>query len=83
MKSFSERMLEVKIEQSRKNLIDRIESLRNRLDIELKQISGLENYYPNELGIVQSLGQEIDVLCGKLCALYEMKDVMEADTIKE
>lgn len=83
MKSFSERMLEVKIEQSRKNLIDRIESLRNRLDIELKQIGGLENYYPNELGIVQSLGQEIDVLCGKLGALYEMKDVMEADTIKE
>ena len=83
MKSFSERMLEVKIEQSRKKLIDRIESLRNRLDIELKQISGLENYHPNELGIVQSLGQEIDVLCGKLGALYEMKDVMEADTIKE
>ena len=76
---FSERMLEVKIESSRNKLMSRIKSLKDNLDYTLEMLEKDENYKPNSLGIIQSSGVEIDVLCSKLSTLYEMKELLEAD----
>lgn len=78
-KDFTEIMLEIKVLQSRNKLIGKIKILQTVLENNLNQLTDDENYYPNALGVVQSLGQEIDVLCAKLGALHEIKEVMDAD----
>ncbi len=81
--SFAERMLEVKIEGAREKLIGRMKILKGELERNLNTLSNDETFQPNSLGIVQSLGQEIDVLCSRLGALYEMQEVIESDKNKE
>lgn len=81
--SFTERMLEVKIEGAREKLIGRMKILKGELERNLNTLSNDETFQPNSLGVVQSLGQEIDVLCSRLGALYEMQEVIESDKSKE
>ena len=81
--SFAERMLEVKIEGAREKLIGRMKILKGELERNLNTLSNDETFQPNSLGVVQSLGQEIDVLCSRLGALYEMQEVIESDKSKE
>lgn len=81
--SFAERMLEVKIEGAREKLIGRMKILKGELERNLNALTNNEAFQPNSLGVVQSLGQEIDVLCSRLGALYEMQEVIESDKSKE
>ena len=81
--SFTERMLEVKIEGAREKLIGRMKILKGELERNLNALTNNEAFQPNSLGVVQSLGQEIDVLCSRLGALYEMQEAIESDKSKE
>ena len=81
--SFTERMLEVKIDGAREKLIGRMKILKGELERNLNALTNNEAFQPNSLGVVQSLGQEIDVLCSRLGALYEMQEVIESDKSKE
>ena len=81
--SFTERMLDVKIELTREKLICRMEILKSELERNINALINNKTFEPNALGVVQSLGQEIDVLCSRLGALYEMQEVIESDKSKE
>lgn len=72
----TEMVLDVKINSIRNKLISKINSLKNELEHTLEMMEKVDNYKLNSLGIIQSEGQEIDVLCGKLGILYEIKDVI-------
>lgn len=72
----NEMVLDVKINGSRKKLISKINSLKSNLEYVLDMMEKNPEYRPNSLGIIQFDGQEIDVLCGRLGSLYEMKDVV-------
>lgn len=72
----NEMVLDVKINGSRKKLISKINSLKSNLECVLDMMEKNPKYRPNSLGIIQFDGQEIDVLCGRLGSLYEMKDVV-------
>ena len=72
----TEMVLDVKINSIRNKLISKINSLKNELEHTLEMMEKVDNYKLNSLGIIQSEGQEIDVLCGKLGILYEIKDAI-------
>lgn len=59
------------------SLKQKLESLQNTVDNTLKCLNGIKDFTPNSLGIVQMIGQQIDVLCGKIHTLEEMKDLLE------
>lgn len=80
--NFTDRMLEVKINGARNKLISNMESLKRTLEYEISQLEENPNHKPNSLGVIQYSGVEIDVLCGKLGSLYEMKEVIESQNNK-
>lgn len=76
---------EMKIKETEEKLVSSIKKLRDKLNRELEQIKACESmkqeYRPNKLGVVQEKGQEIDNLCGRLGGLYEMRDILDENTI--
>lgn len=75
-KETDEMVLDIKINGTKSKLVSKINSLKNNLEYVLDIIEKNPDYKPNSLGIVQFDGQEIDVLCGRLGSLYEIKDVI-------
>lgn len=69
--------IEIKLELYKGALKEKLEILQNDVNIALKQLDNMPNFTPNSLGIVQMIGQQIDVLCGKIHTLEEMKDLLE------
>jgi len=69
------------------NSIDKLKSkmtlLKNELESELNRIESYKesgkDYIPNESGVVQDMGSGIDNLCGRIGALYEMKERLEGE----
>lgn len=69
------------------NSIDKLKAkmklLKSELDMEIDKIEKFQengmDYKPNDCGIVQGLGFEIDNLCGRIGALYEMREQLEGE----
>jgi len=72
---------QMKINNSTEQLESKLELLKSFIDKELNRIEvskkNSEDYKPNSAGIVQSMGIDIDNLCGRLTALYEMREILE------
>lgn len=69
--------IEMELGFYKNSLKQKLESLQNTVDNTLKCLNGIKDFTPNSLGIVQMIGQQIDVLCGKIHTLEEMKDLLE------
>lgn len=69
--------IEIKLELYKGTLKEKLETLKNDVDTTLKQLDNMPNFTPNSLGIIQMMGQQIDVLCGKIYTLEELKDSLE------
>lgn len=69
--------IEIKLELYKGTLKEKLEILKNDVDTTLKQLDNMPNFTPNSLGIIQMMGQQIDVLCGKIYTLEELKDSLE------
>jgi len=73
------KIVKAKIEVAKIKLVMNLESLKSTLEKELKRIDEDSNYVPNNLGIIQSQALEIDLLCSRLGALSEMKELIKED----
>lgn len=63
--------IEIKLELYKGTLKEKLEILKNDVDTTLKQLDNMPNFTPNSLGIIQMMGQQIDVLCGGLRAIIK------------
>ena len=71
--------VDVGIDATKSKLVMNIKSLKSKLERELELIDNVANYVPNNLGIIQSQALEIDLLCSRLGALSEMKELIKED----
>lgn len=76
----NEMIIDMKIKATINQIERKLEILERTLHDEREKLywyhEGAKEYKPNSLGIIQGLGAEIDNLCGKIGALYEVKDVI-------
>lgn len=76
----NEMIIDMKIKATINQIERKLEILEKILQEEREKLhwyyEGAREYKPNSLGIIQGLGTEIDNLCGKIGALYEVKDVV-------
>lgn len=76
-------ILELSKENKLNNLYEELKSLRNRLNIEIKNIEKCKqhnvNYSPNSLGIVQEQGRTIDLYCANISTQQEIIDILKAN----
>ena len=65
------KLLDVKMNFVRENLISDIDSLIKTLQHVSRKLKDDKDYYPNSLGVIQGRALEIDLNCAKL---YTYKD---------
>ena len=66
--------VDVDLKLRKKELLNKLKSISNSIDIEIKQLETNENYIPNSLGILQGEGDAVDVLCGKIAVLNSLNN---------
>lgn len=64
--------IEAKKKLTKNTLIDRLESLRNTLNIEIERLKNEENYSPSKVGIIQGEAGVIDTLASTLATLEDI-----------
>lgn len=64
--------IEAKKKLTKNTLINRLESLRSKLDVEIERLKNEEKYSPSQNGIIQSEASVVDTLASKLATLEEL-----------
>lgn len=72
-----DKMIDVKIDYCKDQLISDLESLIKNCQYEVDRLKKDDNYKPNSLGIIQH--NSIDIQCSRLYALYEAKELIKED----
>ena len=73
------KLLDVKMNFVRENLISDIDSLIKTLQYVSRKLKDDKDYYPNSLGIIQGRALEIDLNCARLYSLKECKELIDTN----
>lgn len=61
----------------KKELINKLKSIIRDCNMEIQMLENNENYCPNSLGMLQYEGVAVDVLCGKISVLNNIKEKLD------
>lgn len=67
--------IEAKKKLAKNTLIDRLEALRTKLDVEIERLKNEDDYSPSLNGIIQSESSVIDTLASRLATLEDLSKI--------
>lgn len=67
--------IEAKKKLAKNTLIDRLEALRTKLDVEIERLKNEDDYSPSVNGIIQSESSVIDTLASRLATLEDLSKI--------
>lgn len=73
------KLLDVKMNFVRENLISDIDSLIKTLQYVSRKLKDDKDYYPNSLGVIQGNALNIDLNCARLYSLKECKELIDTN----
>lgn len=71
------KILEILKNNEINKLYNELESLKEKLEIEITKIKQQNNYVPNSLGIIQEQGRAIDIICSRIATQQEVINILD------